>query len=271
MLISSVTVTSHDALRLVPSVVVAVIVAVPEDLAVTRPLLLTVATDVLLDFHVTVLFVALLGNTVAVNCMEYPLANSALVLFKEIDVARTTFCLTVTEQDALRLLPSVVLAVIIAVPGFFAVTRPLLLTVATELLLVVHVTVLFVALLGSTVADNCMEYPSVNSALVLFKEIDVARTTFCLTVTEQDALRLLPSVVVAVMVALPGDFAVTRPLLLTVATELLLVVHVTVLFVALLGSTVADNCIVLPSVNSALIIFKEIDVASASSSIPMPP
>ena len=61
------TVTTHDALRLLPSVVVAVIVAEPEAFAVTRPLLLTVATEVLLDFQVTFLLEALLGYTVAVN------------------------------------------------------------------------------------------------------------------------------------------------------------------------------------------------------------
>ncbi len=55
------TVTLHDALRLLPSVVVAVIVAVPAENAVTLPLLFTVATDVLLDFHETVLLVASLG------------------------------------------------------------------------------------------------------------------------------------------------------------------------------------------------------------------
>lgn len=60
-------VRAHVALRLVPSVVVAVTVAEPGDLAVTSPLLLTVATDVLLEVHVTVLLVALVGRTVAVS------------------------------------------------------------------------------------------------------------------------------------------------------------------------------------------------------------
>ena len=72
------------------------------------------------------------------------------------------------------MVPSVVLAVIVAEPGAIAVTRPLLLTVATLLLLVDQVTVLLVALLGSTVAVNCKVFPLVNSALVSFNEIDVA-------------------------------------------------------------------------------------------------
>ena len=52
---------------LLPSAVVTVIVAVPGALAVTRPELLTVATVVLLDFHVTFLLLVLLGVTVAVS------------------------------------------------------------------------------------------------------------------------------------------------------------------------------------------------------------
>lgn len=49
-------------------------------------------------------------------------------------------------------LPLDVLAVIVTVPALTAVTLPVLLTVATDLSLVVHVTVLFVALDGATVA-----------------------------------------------------------------------------------------------------------------------
>lgn len=159
------------------------------------------------------------------------------------------------------MVPSVVVATIVADPGAMAVTRPLLLTVATALLLVDQVTVLFVALLGSTVAVNCSVYPSVKVALVLFSEIDVARTTCGVTVTAQVALRLVPSFVVAVIVADPGDLAYTVPSLLTVAMLLLLVDHVTVLLVALVGSTVAVSFVALCSVNSRLVLFSEIDVA----------
>ena len=65
------TVTVHLAVFF-PSVVVAVIVAVPFFFAVTTPLLETVATLVLLLFQVTALFVALLGATVAVNVAVFP-------------------------------------------------------------------------------------------------------------------------------------------------------------------------------------------------------
>ena len=96
-------------------------------------------------------------------------------------------------------------------------------------------------------------------ALVLFKEMDVARIGF--TVTVQVARKLVPSVVLAVMVAVPRPIAVTRPLLSTVTMLLLLVVHATVLFVVLLGNTVAVSCRVSPKNISALVWSKEIDVA----------
>ena len=70
--------------------------------------------------------------------------------------------------------------------------------------------------------------------------------TGMLTVTTQVALSLEPSAVVAVIVALPLATAVTRPVLLTVATAVLLLVHVTLLSVALSGVTVAVSCNVWP-------------------------
>jgi hypothetical protein len=54
---------------LLPSWVVTVIVADPPPTAVTSPVVFTVATDVLLDDHVTFLFVAFAGVTVAVSCI----------------------------------------------------------------------------------------------------------------------------------------------------------------------------------------------------------
>ena len=72
---------------------------------------------------------------------------------------------------------------------------------------------------------------TLTSAKVMVGEI--------LTVTVQDALLLEPSAVVAVMVDVPLATAVTTPPLLTVATSVLLLVHVTFLLVALEGVTVA--------------------------------
>ena len=65
---------------------------------------------------------------------------------------------TVTVQFAVNP-PSAVVAVIVAVPKFTAVTRPLALTVATELSLEVQLIFLFDALAGAMVALNGMDAP----------------------------------------------------------------------------------------------------------------
>ena len=92
-----------------------VIVAVPTPLPVTRPLLSTEATPLLLLLQLTLLFDALLGCTEAVSCAEFPTPNVILVLLSVIPV---TPCLTTTVHDADFLLPSVVTHVTVAVPGY---------------------------------------------------------------------------------------------------------------------------------------------------------
>ena len=61
--------------------------AVPTALAVTRPLLFTVAILVLLEVHVTFLLVVLLGVTAAVSCNVLSTTMLAEVLFNEMPVA----------------------------------------------------------------------------------------------------------------------------------------------------------------------------------------
>ena len=96
------TVTEHVALLLLPSVVVAVIVAVPLPFDVTTPLLLTVATLVLLLVQVTDLFVALVGNTVAVSCVVWFIeVNDNVVLSRLTEVALTITVLIVRPKEAL--------------------------------------------------------------------------------------------------------------------------------------------------------------------------
>ena len=68
----------------------------------------------------------------------------------------------------------------------------------------------------------------------------------CLTVTLQLALRFEPSAVFALMTAFPADFAVTNPEDETVATLVLLELHVTDGLDVLLGKTVAFSCNVFP-------------------------
>ena len=81
------TVKAQVALLLLPSAVVTVMVADPVALAVTKPLLLTVATVVLLDFQVTFLLLVLLGVTVAVSWSVCPVLSVAEVLLSDTPVA----------------------------------------------------------------------------------------------------------------------------------------------------------------------------------------
>ena len=63
-----------------------------------------------------------------------------------------------------------------------------------------------------------------------------------------DPARLVPSVERAVMVAVPGATAFTKPLASTVATAALLLVQVTFLVVAFSGMMLAVSCTRLPTV-----------------------
>src|SRR5437773_2776571 len=120
---------------------------------------------------------------------------------------------------ALPLLPSLV-AVIVAEPTATAVTRPLALTVATAVLLLDQVTTrpVPVAPVESWVTAESCRVPPTNrlaEAGLTVKEATGTRDTV------MAAVPLLPSLV-AVIVAEPAATAVTNPLLLTVATAVLL-------------------------------------------------
>jgi hypothetical protein len=132
--------------------------------------------------------------------------------------------LTVTLQVAV-LLPSSVVTVMVAVPALTAVIVPPD-TVATVGALVLHVTFLFVALEGATVAVNVSILPTVIVVDDLFKDTPVTSTGGgAVTVTVQAAV-LLPLAVVTVITALPTDTPITTPFV-TVATAVLLLLHVT--------------------------------------------
>lgn len=126
-------------------------------------------------------------------------------------------------------------------PDATAVTNPLVLTVAMAALLVDHVTDLLVALVGAMVAVSCCVPPTFRAAVVGLMVTPVTITF--VTVTAHVAV-FEPSAVVTVIVAVPAAFPVTKPLVLTVAIALLLVLHVTDLLVALVGAIVAVNWVV---------------------------
>ena len=119
---------------------------------------------------------------------------------------------------AATLLPSFAVHLIVALPAFRAVTLPVELTFATVLSLLLQVTFLFVALDGAATAFNSMLLPSFT---LLLPEI-VSFLTGCFTVTLQVSFLPLPSAAVQVTVQVPLPTAVSRPLLSTVATLVLL-------------------------------------------------
>ena len=79
--------------------------------------------------------------------------------------------------------------------------------------------------------------PTVSVSVLLSRVTPVTATVAALTVTLQ--LASLPPSAFTVMVASPGATAVTFPFWSTVATAVLLLSHVTLLFVAVEGSIVA--------------------------------
>jgi hypothetical protein len=209
---SRMTATLQVAFFPLPSLAVAVIVAVPYLIALTLPSDVTVATDLLLVVHFTFLLFALEGPTVAVSVAVFLASIVSVVLFS---FTLVTGCLTVTVQAAFFPLPSAAVAVIVAVPFLTPLTAPVEETVATELLLVVHFTFLLSALEGPTVAVSVAVAPLLTVRDVLFS---VRLVTGCLTVILHSANTPLPSLAAALMTAVPFAAAVTFPLLLTAAT-----------------------------------------------------
>src|SRR5947208_8277156 len=216
-------VTVMAAVPLCPSLV-AVIVAEPATTPVTSPLELTVATAVLLLDHVIVrpdsaLPFASFG--VAVSWTVLPAGTLAVA---GLTVTEATGTCTTVMADV-PLCPSLV-AVMVAEPATFPVTSPLVLTVATAVLLLDHVIVrpdsgLPFASFG--VAVSCTVLPSFTLADAGVTVTDATGTL----VTVMLAVPLCPSLV-AVIVADPAAPPDTRPLLVTDATELLLLDHVTI-------------------------------------------
>src|SRR5256886_93027 len=216
-------VTVMAAVPLFPSLV-ALIVMEPGVTPLTRPLVLTVATDVWEPAPVP--FRPEGGSPpaslgVPVSCTVWPACTEAVAGVTSTDATGTG----VTVIVEVPLLPSLV-AVIVADPGVTPETRPLLLTAATDVLELDHVTVrpesgFPPASLG--VAVSCTVWPACTEAEGGVTSTDATGTV----VTVTDEVPLFPSLV-AVIVADPGGTPETSPLLLTVATAVLEVDHVTV-------------------------------------------
>ena len=126
----------------------AVIVASPSALAVTKPFFAsTVATAVLLDSQVTFWSVAVEGMKFSANEPEPPTVMDSSFLFKYARSASLGASTTLMRQLAV-LPPFCVIAVIVAVPTLLGVTTPFALTVAMALSLDDHATFLLVTFWG---------------------------------------------------------------------------------------------------------------------------
>ena len=101
------TVILHDPIRLLPSVLVAKTLAIPSATAVIRPDEFTVAIDVLLDDHVSVLLVALDGAIAVVICAVAPGESVVELGINVIPVIKMGFADTDTETVLYTFDPSV--------------------------------------------------------------------------------------------------------------------------------------------------------------------
>ena len=135
-----------------------------------------------------------------------------------------TFVLTVTEQLPLLPLPSVAVAVIFTVPFPTPFTSPVdSSTVATPVLALFHLTLLFVAVEGRHEAVR-VRFSPVYTVAAAGLTVTVATGSVTVTTHSFDLIPL--SFETAVIFAVPPDFAVTTPLADTIATLSSLLSHV---------------------------------------------
>jgi hypothetical protein len=241
----AVTVTVQVAVK-PPSAVVTVTVELPADSGVTIPADDTVATAVLDEVQLTFVFVALDGATVAVTVPVVPPADRFKLIGLRLTPVTAMGALTVTAHVAV-LPPSAVVTVIVAKPTATGVTTPLAETVAIVVSLLVQATFVFVAFAGVIVGVNV---PAVQPAVklkVFGLRLTLVTATGALTVTAHVAV-FPPSAVVTVIVVVPTATGVTTPVLLTVATPGLELVHATAVPVAVAGASVAVRVPVAPPV-----------------------
>jgi hypothetical protein len=239
-------VTVIAAVPLCPSLV-AVMVALPAATPVTSPLAETVAMADALLAHVTTRpesAFPLASFGVAVSCTVCPTAILADAGLTATEATGTMVTVTV----AVPLFPSLV-AVRVALPAATPVTSPLAETVAMADALLAQVTTRPASglpLASWGVAVSCTVCPTCTLAVAGVTATE-ATGTF---VTVIAAVPFWPSLL-AVIVAVAGVPAVTRPFPLTVATAALLVAHVTVRPVRglpLASFGVAVSCTACPTV-----------------------
>ena len=149
---------------------------------------------------------------------------------------------------------------ILAVPAFTAVIMPSSFTLTTEALLLFQVRS-EVAPFGSSVVRSRKVSPTPRISSCAFS---VTLSGAFLTVSVQVAFFLLA--VVTVILAVPAPTAVTRPVLFTVATLVLSLVHVRLETVP--AGSVATSCRVSPALRVALVWSSVTFLGALASSSP---
>ena len=204
----------------------AVRVAVPIERAVARPLLLsTVATDALSELQVTCVVISkiVVSKYVpwAVNGWVASTGMPGLAGVKEIKDRVSAFTVRVVVP---AILPEA--AAMVTVPIERAVARPLLLIVATNVWDELQATCVVILWLVPSeyvpVAVNCWVTPTGTLGLTGVTDIEdrVAGVTVRMVLPmEPPFMEPLHVTEVAVMVVVPTEMAMARPLLLTVATD----------------------------------------------------
>src|SRR5438445_6065312 len=206
-------VTVMAAVPLWPSLVT-VIVAEPATLVVTSPLLLTVATVVLFEAHVTVRPVKTLpfaSLRVAVSCTVWPAGTLAEggVTVTEATGAPATVML------AVPLWPSLV-AVMVTDPAVTPVTSPLPLTVA--MLLLLDDQLMARPVNGLPLASRGVAVSCTVPVIAMFAALgDTVTAATGATVTVTVAVPLWPSLVAVIVTGPPAATPLTSPLPFTVA------------------------------------------------------
>ena len=156
-----------------PSAVLTVIVAVPLAFGVTLPFESTVATFVLLDDHVTFLFDAVDGDTVAVNVLVSPICIVALV---GLVVTPVTLVVTVTLAVPETQEPPIswhTSTLIVVVPLAFPVITP------DEFIVAIFVFVLVYVICGLLASSGNIVIPVAVVAPTFTEYEGLLKWTFC--------------------------------------------------------------------------------------------
>ena len=251
LIISLATVTLHEAV-LLPSFVVTVITASPDDNAVTSPVLSTFATALFEDVYVTSLLSASAGATVALSFTVSPFLRLTVVLSSATELTFITLLTPVTVSFLITVLDDVALTVAITstVPAFLKLKVPSVAICAILLSDTDHITVLLSVVSSGVIFAVNLYFVSVYN--VPDGPVTVTSVIWLNTLIVTFDCMLLSALDTAVIVTVPVFFAVTSPVLLTTATDASDVFHSTdFACVVLSGIYFIPSCTCAPFSSSA--------------------